>query len=116
MELDHSTLQNVIDVRLLIQEQCKLTSYCLQLLAIAKTNKTIVYWMMPRNVTYLITASALQFQNQYRQNGILQLAVYPGVLLCTGSVIKLGPLSFFSQIAVDSKLVKIVMALIVTSV
>ena len=116
LELDHSTLQNVIDVRLLIQEQCKLTSYCLQLLAIAKTNKTIVYWMIPRNVTYLITASASQFQNHYHQNGILQLAVYPGALLCTGSAIKVGPLSFFSQIAVDSKLVKIIMALIVTSV
>ena len=107
LELYHCTLQNVLDARSLIQDQCKLTSYCLQLLATAKTNTTIIYWMMPRNVAYLITENALQFQKYYRQNGILLLTVYPGALLCTGSALKVGPLSFFSQIVIDNKLVKI---------
>ena len=107
LELHRCTLQNVIDARSLIQDQCKLTSYCLQLLATAKTNTTIVYWMMPRNVAYLITENAVQFQKFYHRNGILLLAVYPGALLCTGSTLKVGPLSFFSQIVIDSKLVKI---------
>jgi len=106
LELHCSTLQNVIDVRSLIQNQCKLTSHCLYLLAVAKTNCTILYWMIPKNIAHLITANASKFQNSYHQKGILQLAVYPGALLCTGSSVKVGPLSFFSQFHVDSKLVR----------
>ena len=105
LELYRSTLQNVIDARSLIQDQCKLTSHCLQLLAVAKTNSTIIYWMIPRNIAHLITANAVQFQNHYHQKGILQLAVYPGAMLCTGSALKVGPLSFFNQL--DGKLVSL---------
>ena len=106
LELYRSTLQNVIDVRSLIQDQCKLTSHCLQLLAVAKTKRTIIYWMISRNVADLIAANALHLQNQYHQNGILQLAVYPGAMVCIESALKVGPLSFFNQIKVDSKLVR----------
>ena len=106
LKLYHATLQNVIDARSLIQDQCKLTSHCLQLLAVAKTDLTIIYWMIPRKTAHLIAANALQFQNHYHQNGILDLAVYPGAVLCTGSALKVGPLSFFSQIESDGKLVR----------
>ena len=105
LELYQSTLQNVIDAHSLIQDQCKLTSHCLQLLAVAKINSTIIYWMIPRNIAHLITANAVQFQNHYYQKGILQLAVYPGAVLCTGSALKVGPLSFFNQL--DGKLVSL---------
>ena len=107
LELYHSTLQNVIDARSLIQDQCKLTSHCLQLLAVAKTDLTIIYWMIPNTIAHLITANAAQFYNYYHQKGILQLAVYPGAMLCTGSALKVGPLSFFNQIKVDNKTVRI---------
>ena len=107
LELHHSTLQNVMDTRSVIQDQCKLTSYCLQLLALAKTNSTILYWMIPNNIAHLITASAVQFRNHYHQKGILQLAVYPGAVNCTGSTLKVGPLSFFSPVEIDTKLVRV---------
>ena len=105
LKLYQSTLHNVIDACSLIQDQCKLTSHCLQLLAVAKTNSTIIYWMIPRNIAHLITANAVQFQNHYHQKGILQLAVYPGAVLCTGSALNVGPLSFFNQYGVGGKLV-----------
>lgn len=104
LELSHSTLQNIIEARSLIQKQCKLTSHCLQLLAIAKTNSTL-YWMIPRSIAHLITANAVQFQSYYYQKGILQFAVYPGAVICTGSALKVGPLSLFNDIAIDGKLV-----------
>ena len=106
LQMYHSTLQSVIDARSLIQDQCKLTSYCLQLLAVANTTSTILYWMIPRNIAHLITANAVQFQSYYYQNGILQLAVYPGAVLCTGSTLNVGLLSFFNQTEVDSKVVR----------
>ena len=107
LELCHSTLQKVIDARSLIQDQCKLTAYCLQLLAVAKTTSTILYWMIPKSIVHLITANASEFHNYYYQKGILQLAVYPGAILCTGSALKVGLLSCFSQIEIDSKSVRI---------
>ena len=107
LELCHCTLQNVIDARSLIQNQCKLTSYCLQLLAVAKNDCTIIYWMIPRNVAHLVAANALQFPSGYHLNGILQLAVYPGAVFSTGSALKVGPLSFFNQNEADGKLVKL---------
>ena len=106
LELACTTLQNVSDAHLVIQDQCKLTSHCLQLLAVAKTNSAIVYWMIPKSIAHLITANALHFQSYLHQNGILQLAAYPGALLSTGSTLKVGPLSFFNQ--VDSNLVRII--------
>ena len=105
LELNLSTLQNIFDARSLIQDQCKLTSHCLHLLAVTKTTYTIIYWMIPRSIAHLITASAIQFQSYYQENGILQLAVYPGAMFCTESTLKVGPLSFLNQIEIDSKLV-----------
>ena len=107
LELHHSTLQNLIDARSLIQDQCKLTSHCLQVLAVAKTNSTILFWMIPKSIAHLITANVVQFQKYYHQKGILQLAVYPGAMLCIENALKVGPLSFFNQLVVDGKLVSI---------
>ena len=86
IELDHYTLQDVIDVRSLIQDQCNLTSYCFNLLAIAKSNTATIYWMMPKNITHLITVNAVKFQNYFHEKGILELSVYPGIVLCTPRV------------------------------
>ena len=98
LELYHSTLQNVIDVRSVIQDQCKLTSYCLQLLAIAKTDFTIIYWMIPKVVAAFAYFKVLENLEFFHQNGILQMALYPGSVLLTNGTLAVGPLSsFFHQ-------------------
>ena len=107
LELHLSTLQTVIDARCLIQDQCKLTPHCLQLLAVAKTTYTMVYWMIPKTIAHLVTANAVQYQNYYKQKGILQLAVYPGAMLCTGSTLKVGPLSFFNHTEISKQVPRI---------
>ena len=107
LELYCCTLQDVIDTRSLIQEQCKLNSHCLHFLAVIQVKSTIIYWMIPKSIAHLITANAVQFQSYFYQKGILQLAVYPGTVICTGgSILNVELLSFFSQTFVDSKLVK----------
>ena len=107
IDLDDCTLQDVIDVRLLIQDQCNLTSYCFNLLAVAKSNTVTIYWMVPKTITHLITVNAVKFQNYFYEKSILELAIYPGIVLCTGNVLKVGPLSFFNQICFDSKQVRL---------
>ena len=98
LELYHSTLQNVIDARSLIQDQCKLTPYCLQLLAIAKPDFTIIYWMIPKVVAAFAYFKVLENLEFFHQNGILQMALYPGSVLLTNGTVTVGPLSsFFHQ-------------------
>ena len=97
LELYHSTLQNVIDARSLIQDQCKLTSYCLQLLAIAKTDFTIIYWMIPKVVAAFAYFKVLENLEFFHRNGILQIALYPGSVLLTNGTLTVGPMSSFYQ-------------------
>ena len=99
LQLDHSTLQNVLDTRSLIQEKCEVTPHCLQLLAVAKTSHTIIYWIFPKHVTSLVTSCALQNQRYFYQNGIQQVAVYPGTMLVTSIAPINGPFSFFNKVS-----------------
>ena len=98
LELYHSTLQNVIDVRSLIQDHCKLTTYCLQLLAVAKSTSTILYWMIPKVVATFIYSKVLENPKLFYQNGILQMALYPGSIILTDGSLTVELLSFFHQI------------------
>ena len=97
LELYQSTLQNVIDARSLIQDQCKLTSHCLQLLAMATTKSTIMYWMIPKVVATLVHSKVLENPELFYWNGVMQMALYPGSIFLTDGTLKVGPLSFFHQ-------------------
>ena len=106
LELYDCTLQNIFDVRSLIQNKCQLTSNCLCLLAVSKTNPVTIFWMIPRNIVKLIVECVLQFRDYFHQNGILQLAVYPGAIISTGkSTLNLEGLSFFNLVSSDNELV-----------
>ena len=99
LQLHQFTLQHILDARLLIQEKCEVTPHCLQLLAIAKTSHTIIYWTIPNHVVALIALNVLQYQSYFYQNGIQQVAVYPGTILTTGSALIVGPFSFFNKVS-----------------
>ena len=104
LQLHHSTLQNVLDTRSLLQQQCHITAHCLQLLAVANTSHTIIYWTIPKHVAGLITSSVLQHQNYLHQNGIQQVAVYPGTTLVTGSALTVGLFSFFTEVSFNDNI------------
>ena len=98
LELYQSTLQNVIDARSLIQNQCKLTSHCLQLLAMARTKSTVLYWMIPKVVATLVYSKVLENPELFYRHGVMQMALYdPGSILLTDGTLEVGPLSFFHQ-------------------
>ena len=97
LELYQSTLQNVIDTRSLIQDQCKLTSHCLQLLTMTRTKPTILYWMIPKVVATLIYSKVLENPELFHWNGVMQMVLYPGSIFPTDGTLKMGPLSFFHQ-------------------
>jgi len=100
LELHHSTLQDVLNARSLIQEKCEVTPHCLQLLAVAKTSYIIIYWSIPKHVASLITSNVQKYQNYLYHNGIQQVAVYPGTILGTSSSAPtVGPFSFFTKVS-----------------
>jgi len=108
LQLHHSTLQNVLDTRALLQQQCHITVHCLQLLAVANTSHTIIYWTIPKHVAGLITSSVLQHQTYLYQNGIEQVAVYPGTTLVTGSSLTVGLFSFFTEVSFSDSILLII--------
>ena len=104
IQLHHSTLQNVLDTRSLLQQQCHITAHCLQLLAVANTSHTIIYWTIPKHVAGLITSSVHQHQSFLHQNGIQQVSVYPGTALVTGSALTVGLFSFFTEVSFNDNI------------
>ena len=104
LELHRSTLQNIIDARSLIQDQCRLTSHCLQLLAMARSKSTILYWMIPKVVATFIYSKVLENPQLFYQNGIMQMALYPRSIILTDGTLKVGPLSFFHKFDISVSL------------
>ena len=99
MQLHQSTLQNIIDTRSLIQEKCEVTPHCLQLLAVAKTSNTIIYWTIPKHVASVIASNIQQHKTYLHQNGLQHVAIYPGTFIVTGSALTVGPFSFFAKVS-----------------
>jgi len=102
-QLQYLTLQSVLDTRSLIQEKCKITPHCLQLLAIAKTGHTIIYWTIPKHVATLITSNLLQYQTHLHQNGVEMAAIYPGTTIFTNHTLIMGPFSSFIKVSSTAK-------------
>ena len=99
LQLDHSTLQNVLDTRSLIQEKCEVTPHCLQLLAVAKTSHTLIYWTIPNNVTALIALNVLQYQSFFYLKGIEQIAIHPGIVLLPVRAVGVGLFTIFAKVS-----------------
>ena len=97
--LDYSTLQNVLDTRSLIQEKCEVTPHCLQLLAVAKTRYTIIYWIIPNHVAALIALNVLQYQSFFYLNGIEQIAIHPGTVLLPARAVATSLFTFFAKVS-----------------
>ena len=105
LQLHQTTFQSVIDTRSLIQEKCEVTPHCLQLLAVAKTSHTIIYWTIPKHVASLITSKVQQYQSDLHQNGIQQISVYPGAAFVIGSALTVGLFSFFTEVSFNISII-----------
>lgn len=96
MELHEFSLQCVYDVQSLMVEKCGITQHCLQLLAV-RSNPTIFYWTIPKQVVHLINTNVPQHSEYFYSQGILEVSVYPNLLLTTGDDISLGSFTFVCE-------------------
>ena len=95
-ELSKFSLQQVIELRCLIQKHFQITEHSLQLMAV-KSSSTILYWVVPRSITHLINSQIIQDPSLYG-NKVEEVSIYPGTLFVSASTLKLGSLSFLNQI------------------
>ena len=92
-ELYWYTLQYVFDVQSVMIEKCAITQHCLQLLAV-RSDPTILYWTIPKCVVYLIETNIPPQSEYLYSRGILEVLVYPKILLTTGDNVCYGSLAF----------------------
>ena len=93
VELYESSLQYVYDVQSVMIEKCDITQHCLQLLAV-RSDPTILYWTIPECVVDLINTNVPLHSEYLYSRGILEVLVYPDLLLTTGDDVCYGKLAF----------------------
>ena len=92
-ELYQCTLQYVYDVQSVMIEKCDITQHCLQLLAV-RSDPTILYWTIPKCVVDLINTNVPLHSEYLYSRGILEVLVYPDLLLTTSDDVCYGSLVF----------------------
>ena len=93
VELYESSLQYIYDVQSVMIEKCDITQHCLQLLAV-RSDPTILYWTIPKCVVDLINTNVPLHSEYLYSRGILEVLVYPDLLLTTGDDVCYGSLAF----------------------
>ena len=93
VELYECSLQYVYDVQSVMIEKCDITQHCLQLLAV-RSDPTILYWTIPKCVVDLINTNVPLHSEYLYSRGILEVLVYPDLLLATGDNVCYGLLAF----------------------
>ena len=95
-ELSKFSLQQVVKLRCLIQKHYQISEHSLQLQA-AKSSSTILYWVVPKCITHLISSQIMQDPSLCEKK-VEEISIYPGTLFVNASTLKLGSLSFLNQI------------------
>jgi len=96
-DLNQFSLQQVLELRCLILKAFQITEHSLQLMA-AKSSSTILYWMIPKCVSHLISSKIMQHASLHGSK-VKEVSVYPGTLFVSASNLKLGSLSFLNQVS-----------------
>ena len=102
-ELYQCTLQYTYDVQSMMIEKCDITQHCLQLLAV-RSDPTILYWTIPKCVVNLINTNVPLHSEYLYSKGLLEVLVYPDLLLTTGDEVCYGSLAFQ---CIDTEMVRI---------
>ena len=93
VELHESSLQYIYGVQSVMIEMCDITQHCLQLLAV-RSDPTILYWTIPKCVVDLINTNVPLHSEYLYSNGLLEVVIYPDLLLTTGDDVCYGSLVF----------------------
>ena len=77
-------LQNVIDIKEFLRSHWELTSHAIQLAAI-DYHYNYLYWMIPKQVKFLVENQLSKGQHSLWHGGIFQAILLPNDFFCTGN-------------------------------
>ena len=85
-----TTLQDVTDMCSVVVNNCAVTQYCLQLIAIQHSRDTItIYWSIPKCVGNLISSKVLQHSSKFYDMEVDEVKIYPDIHITTGNIFNL---------------------------
>ena len=92
------TLHYISELKLKFSALCGITRHSLQLVAVKQSSvKSIIfYWMISKQIASIICAKVQASCSQFHSNGILEVSVYPGVVMATNGEVRLGSLAFLT--------------------
>ena len=97
-EQSQYSLRYIDEFRSWFSSLCKISQYSLHLVAVKQAHATslIFYWMLPKSIVPLICCKVQESCQIMRSKGVIEVAVYPGVVIATDSEVRLGPLAFLT--------------------
>ena len=97
-KLHEYTLRHISELKSRFSNFCGLTQYALLLIAVKQTTVTsaIFYWIILKQIVPVICTKVQANCSQLRSMGILELSVYPGLVMATDGEMRVGPLAFLS--------------------
>ena len=93
VELYECSLQCIYDIQSVMIDKCDITQHCLQLLAV-RSDPAILYWTIPQCVVHLINTNVPLHSEYLYSKRILEVLVYPDLLLTTGDDVCFGSRAF----------------------
>ena len=97
-KLFECTLSYIRTLKSTFSNFCGLTQHALLLIAVKQTSvkSTVFYWLILKQLVPVICTKVQANRNQLRSSGIMEVSVYPGLVLATDGEIRVGPLAFLS--------------------
>jgi len=95
-EQSQYSLHYIDELRSWFSSSCKISQYALYLVAVKQVHATslIFYWMLPKSIVPQICYKVQENCQIMRSRGVVEVAIYPGVVIATGSEVRLGSLAF----------------------
>ena len=98
-ELSSLSLQHTKIIKSVILQTFNLTKQSCVLLAFANFDSAVIYWLLTKNVSFLISSTLQQHSDYLYKNGILEVAIYPSFIFSTGSNQRIWSIAYFSDVA-----------------
>ena len=97
-KLIECTLTYISTLKSTFSNFCGLTQHALLLIAVKQISvkSTIFYWLIFKQIVPVICTKVLANCSQLRSSGIMEVSVYPGLVLATDREIRVGALAFLS--------------------
>lgn len=97
-KLFECTLRYISELKSSFTIFCGLIRHSVQLVAVKQTSltTTIFYWMISRQLVPLVFSKVQTNCPQLRSSGILEVAVYPNIVVATDGEVRYGSLSFLT--------------------